>query len=117
MNMNRCMTNSTIALKLSIAVAFDPNGTHPDDLRRNLHQIVIDAVNNGTLTGSTPATVAAWDVLIETMPKFNTLRYMDGQALLIREAIDGLKVFGGEAVADTVKKLQVLYLDLIGKKV
>ena len=38
-------------------VEFDPQGTPKTDLEHNLNQVIRDAVNNGTLTGETAATV------------------------------------------------------------
>ena len=43
--------------RLTLDVEFDPQGTTPADLKANLFQVVKDAMNNGTLTGETPATV------------------------------------------------------------
>ncbi len=46
-------------------VEFDPAGTEEVDLKHNLNQVVKDALNNGTLTGETPATVEAYHVRID----------------------------------------------------
>lgn len=46
-------------------VEFDPAGTEETDLKHNLNQVVKDALNNGTLTGETPATVEGYSVRIE----------------------------------------------------
>lgn len=64
----------TLTYKLTLLVEFDPQGTHPDDLKRNLHLVVCDATNNGTLTRKTPATVERYDCLIEQLPRFATLK-------------------------------------------
>ena len=74
--MNRYKANprKTVTFRLILDVEFDPQGTHPDDLRRNLHQVVRDAVNNGTLTGETPATVETWDCVIECRKEFKTIQ-------------------------------------------
>lgn len=51
------MKDKPLKYRLVLTVEFDPQGTTPSDLKHNLHQVVRDAVNNGTLTGETPATV------------------------------------------------------------
>lgn len=43
--------------RLTLDVDFDPQGTTKKQLERNLNQVIKDAVNNGTLTGETEATV------------------------------------------------------------
>ncbi len=47
----------TIHLRLILDVNFDPNGVDRDTLVRQMHDVVNRAVNDGTLTGETPATV------------------------------------------------------------
>lgn len=44
-------------LQLILDVDIDPQGVPLEDLKRRVSQVVKDAVNNGTLTGDTPATV------------------------------------------------------------
>ena len=51
--------------QLVLDVEFDPQGTTPAELERNLHQVVRDSVNNGTLTGETPATVEHYDYSVK----------------------------------------------------
>lgn len=57
----------TITYRLTLDVEFDPAGTDERDLKRNLHQVIRDAVNNGTLTGETPATVEKYSVKVENV--------------------------------------------------
>jgi hypothetical protein len=54
----------TINLCLTLNVEFDPQGVGEVELRKHLAQVVRDAVNNGTLTGETPATVENYDFSI-----------------------------------------------------
>lgn len=44
-------------LRLILDVDFDPQGVDRDTLVRQMHDVVNRAVNDGTLTGDTPATV------------------------------------------------------------
>jgi hypothetical protein len=44
-------------LRLTLDVDFDPQGLSVTELKQNLSQVVTDAVNDGTLTGNSPATV------------------------------------------------------------
>jgi hypothetical protein len=44
-------------LKMEVRVSYRPNGTSLEALRDNLEQAITDAMNNGTLTGDTPAEV------------------------------------------------------------
>ncbi len=55
----------TVKYRLTMDVEFDPAGTEEVDLKHNLNQVVKDALNNGTLTGETPATVEAYHVRID----------------------------------------------------
>ena len=55
----------TLKFRLTLDVTFHPQGTHPDDLRRRMQQVVIDATNNGTLTGETPAIVEEYDFTVK----------------------------------------------------
>jgi hypothetical protein len=43
--------------RLTLDVEIDPQGETVHDLTRRMHQVVRDAVNNGTLTVDSPATV------------------------------------------------------------
>jgi hypothetical protein len=65
--MNKPYLNYQLVLNVSI----DPHGTTPDELQRVLHEVVQDAVNNGTLTGETEATVEHYDysVKLKRYPK------------------------------------------------
>ena len=54
------MTKDNVNYRLTLDVEFDPQGTTPADLKHNLFQVIKDAVNNGTLTGETPATVEGY---------------------------------------------------------
>jgi hypothetical protein len=47
----------TVKYRLTLNVEIDPCGTPTDVLEHNLNQVIQDAVNNGTLTGETEATV------------------------------------------------------------
>ncbi len=51
--------------QLVLNVEFDPQGTTPAELEANLHQVIKDSVNNGTLTGETPATVEHYDYSVK----------------------------------------------------
>lgn len=55
----------TMKFRLILDTEFDPCGCTPEDLRRNLNQVVRDAVNNGTLTGSLPATVESYNYSVK----------------------------------------------------
>lgn len=55
----------TIKLKLILEIEIDPQGETKDTLIHNLHRIVRDAMDNGTVTGETPATVENYEVTIE----------------------------------------------------
>lgn len=57
----------TIKYRLTIEVEFDPAGTEETDLKHNLNRVVKDALNNGTLTGETPATVEGYSFKIEKL--------------------------------------------------
>jgi hypothetical protein len=48
-------------LRLTLDVDFDPQGIERDTLVRQMHDVVNRAVNDGTLTGETPATVERYD--------------------------------------------------------
>jgi len=58
-------TNKPLKYRLTLTVTFAPNGTDPRDLKHNLHQVVRDAMNNGTLTGETPATVEGYEYSVK----------------------------------------------------
>lgn len=47
-------------LRLTLNVAFNPNGVKTPLLKEHLLQVVKDAVNNGTLTGESPAEVETY---------------------------------------------------------
>ena len=51
-------------LRLTLDVDFDPQGLTADELKRNLHRVVQDATNNGTLTGDSPATVERYNFTV-----------------------------------------------------
>jgi len=57
----------TVKYRLTLDVEFDPQGTQPAELRRHMMQVVNDAVNNGTLTGETPATVEGYDFSVKEL--------------------------------------------------
>ena len=60
----------TIKLRLTLDVEFDPQGDTVQELTSKLNQVVRDAVNNGTLTGGSPATVEKYDYTVkEVKPK------------------------------------------------
>ena len=61
----------TISYRLTLDVEFDPNGTLPEDLKHNLNQVIRDAVNNGTLTGETPATVEKYSYTVDELKPAN----------------------------------------------
>ena len=46
-----------VKLRLVLDVDIDPQGINTSYLKTNLNRVVWHAVNNGTLTGDTPATV------------------------------------------------------------
>lgn len=55
----------THKFRLILDVEIDPQGVPPVDLKHNLHQVVRDAMNNGTLTGETPATVELYNYSVK----------------------------------------------------
>lgn len=55
----------TLKFRLTLDVEFDPQGVTDKELRSHLHQVVRDAVNNGTLTGESPATVELYNYSIK----------------------------------------------------
>ena len=57
----------TLKYRLTLDVEIDPQGTSPDDLKWNLKQVVNNAVNNGTLTAETPATVEKYDYSVKQL--------------------------------------------------
>lgn len=59
------MTKDNVKYRLTLDVEFDPQGTVPADLKHNLFQVIKDAVNNGTLTGETPATVEGYNFSVK----------------------------------------------------
>jgi hypothetical protein len=59
----------TLKYRLTLDVEFDPQGTDPRDLEHNLYQVVRDAVNNGTLSGETSATVEEYDYSVKKVRK------------------------------------------------
>jgi hypothetical protein len=54
-------------LRLTLDVAFNAANVNTPVLRGHLEQVVKDAVNNGTLTGDTPATVETYSFKITEM--------------------------------------------------
>ena len=52
-------------LRLVLDVKFDPQGVTTKGLKHHVHQVIRDAVNNGTLTGDTPATVEWYDYSVK----------------------------------------------------
>jgi hypothetical protein len=48
-------------LQLLLNVDIDPQGETTEHLKRQLHRVVSNAVNNGLLTGDTAATVERYD--------------------------------------------------------
>ena len=59
----------TKKFRLTLDVTFDPQGVGGVELRRHLMQVVRDAVNNGTLSGETPATVEGYDFSVKEISK------------------------------------------------
>lgn len=55
----------TFKYRLTLDVEFDPQGVSREELTRNLKQVVRDAVNNGTLTNTTEATVERYSYTVE----------------------------------------------------
>lgn len=55
----------TMKFRLVLDVEFDPQGATSAELKHNLHQVVRDAVNNGTLTGELPATVERYNYSVK----------------------------------------------------
>ena len=51
--------------RLVLNVSIDPQGETTLNLDRQLHRVVSNAVNNGLLTGNTPATVETYDYSIK----------------------------------------------------
>lgn len=51
------MKSKLLKYRLTLDVEFDPQGAVSADLKHNLFRVVKDAINNGTLSGETPATV------------------------------------------------------------
>ena len=58
----------TEPFRLTIDVDFDPQGVSREGLQRNLNRLIQDAVNNGTLTGDSPATVEHYSFKISRPP-------------------------------------------------
>ena len=57
-----------IKLRLTLDVEFNPIGETLPVLKMNMGQVVADAVNNGTLTGESPATVENYSWNVEEIP-------------------------------------------------
>jgi protein-tyrosine-phosphatase len=54
-----------IKLRLTLDVEIEPNGTSTNELKDLLGDIVADAMNFGTITGETPATVESHSYKVE----------------------------------------------------
>jgi hypothetical protein len=56
-------------LTLTLTVEYNPDGTKAEELKALLDQLVQEAVNNGRLTGETPATVESYhhDITCESL--------------------------------------------------
>jgi hypothetical protein len=60
---------NTIKLQLVLTVEFEHHDVSKQELVQNLEQIVKDAVNNGTLTGESPAMVEKYSyTVVEVEP-------------------------------------------------
>lgn len=59
----------TLRFRLTLDVEFDPQGETAEDLRRRMHSVVKDAVNNGILTGDSGATVEHYNFEIKQLPR------------------------------------------------
>lgn len=57
----------TVKYRLTLDIEFDPAGTDDKDLKHNLNQVLKDALNNGTLTSETPATVEGYSFKVEKL--------------------------------------------------
>lgn len=55
----------TMEFRLTLNVAFDPQGETANDLKRRMCRVVKDALNNGTLTGDSGATVERFDFEVQ----------------------------------------------------
>lgn len=60
--------------RLTLDVTFDPQGETVLDLKHRLTQVVRDAVNNGTLTGDSPATVEHYDFSVKEIKPGETCK-------------------------------------------
>jgi hypothetical protein len=70
----------TIHLQLVLDVEFDPQGDTVQELTSKMNQVVRNAVNNGTLTGDSPATVEKHFYTVkEIKPKAKRIRRKAGQ--------------------------------------
>lgn len=49
--------SKSVKFQLVLTVEIDPQGVPTEELKHNVHKIIQNAMNNGTLTGETPATV------------------------------------------------------------
>ena len=56
-----------IKLRLTLDLELDPQGMTIDQLKDRIYQMVRDAVNNGTLTGDTPATVEHYTASVKQL--------------------------------------------------
>lgn len=57
----------TIKLRLTLDVEFDPQGMTVDRLKDRIYQMVRDSVNNGTLTGDTPAILGHYTASVKQL--------------------------------------------------
>jgi hypothetical protein len=51
----------TVKFKLTFNVEIDPQGEPVEDLRLKMMRVAWNALNNGTLTGDSPATVEGYN--------------------------------------------------------
>ena len=78
-------------LRLTLDVDFDPQGMSTDALKRNLHRVVQDATNNGTLTGDSPATVERYNFKVTERRSVKTPKPISPESqAIIDNYLDGL---------------------------
>lgn len=69
----------TIKFRLTLDVEISPQGETRQTLIRNLQQVVVDAVNNGTLTANTSATVETYSSKVKEVVRRDVERRKTGE--------------------------------------
>jgi len=57
-------------MEMTVGFVFDPGGVPESELQRRCLAVIEDAVENGTVTGSSAATLVAWSTEIQTVKSF-----------------------------------------------